>query len=95
MEEYRGDDEEAEHDDLHEQTCNDDLLAQLVHIERAARLDTATASLQGKGHDVAGDEYTGDPVHGQEGEVLAPDSPYEAGQDHIDRCGVEGGGDED
>ena len=54
----------AEERNLHEETDNDDLLAEIVEVEGAARLGPRARGLHCERHNVARNEDPGQPAHG-------------------------------
>lgn len=88
------DDKEAEHDDLHEQADQQDILAQVL-LALHGHL-AAAAGLQEEGEDVAKDKGLCQPRRADEAARGAlGDAHDEAAQDHVDRGGEEGRRDED
>lgn len=94
MECDRRGEEEAENGDLDKQADDDDLLANIVQLERAGRLDSATPSLQEEGEDVACDEDLGHPPERDDGEALSVYRADQTAKYHIYRGGVQRGCDE-
>lgn len=95
MKKHAGYDEEAKDDDLHEETDDDDLLAEFVEVQRSRGLNASSASLQRESDNVAGNEYFRHPLDGDEGEVLSVHGANQASEDHVDGSCEEGWGDED
>ena len=56
MDRGRGEDEDAEDENLDEQAGNDDPLSALVRLQRSTRLNTTARALQPKGYHVARNE---------------------------------------
>jgi len=93
VEDHGGDEEEAERDDLDEETGEHDGLAQRGIAPRDHRAHRG--ALDEEGQDVAEDEGPRQPVDTDDGVLLALDAADEAAEGHIDRRREQGRGEED
>lgn len=95
VEYHRGDEKEAEHEDLDKETDDDDLLTNVEHFQRARRLNAAATSLHKKGDHIADNKNLGHPLDGDDGARFGMQRADQPSEDHVDGCCVQCWCDED